>query len=172
MGEALHDVRCGMGHEGVLRLGASPRMRSDVQFAACAGMRIPQTFILPRHHTEDGSLPRTRLSISVAVFESKPTPHKKTDASRAHRPLARSLNLPRVAQGRHERMTTPYAVLAPQYNKSREGQLSQLYFNGLWQIRPRTTSPLMEYGEFNRGMQSFNGLPQTQPHRPALRGWR
>lgn len=116
--------------------------------------------------------PRTRLSISVAVFESKPTPHKKTDASRAHRPLARSLNLPRVAQGRHERMTTPYAALAPQYNKSREGQLSQLYFNGLWQIRPRTTSPLMEYGELNRGMQSFNGLPQTQPHRPALRGWR
>lgn len=97
---------------------------------------------------------------------------KKTEASRAHRPLARSLNLPRVVQGRHERMTAPHAALAPQYNKSREGQLSWLYFNGLWQIQPRATSPLTECGEFNRGIQSFNGLPQTQPHRPALRGWR
>lgn len=51
-----------------------------------------------RHRTKDGSFPRTC-------------------------PLARSLNLPRVAQGRHERMTTPRAALAPQYNKSRERQL-------------------------------------------------
>lgn len=139
---------------------------------------------------------RLRGNANTANFYSAPAPHRrrkspahstsdfgrgfqvetetaqKTEASRTHRPLARSLNLPRVAQGRHERMTTPYAALAPQYNKSREGQLSRLYFNGLWQIRPRTTSPLMEYGELNRGMQSFNGLPQTQPHRPALRGWR
>lgn len=172
MGEALHDVRCSMGREGVLRLGASPRMRSDVQFAACAETQMPQTSILPQHRTKDGSLPRTRLPISVAVFKSKPTPRKKAEASRAHRPLARSLNLPRVVQGRHERVTTPHAALAPQYNKSREGQLSWLYFNGLWQIQPRATSPLMEYGEFNRGIQSFNGLPQTQPHRPALQGWR
>lgn len=103
--------------------GATPRMRSDVQFAACAGMRMPQTSILPRHRTKDGSLPRTRLPISVAVFKSKPTPRKKAEASRAHRPLARSLSLPHVAQGRHERMTTPRAALAPQYNKSRERQL-------------------------------------------------
>lgn len=41
-------------------------------------------------------------------------------------PLARSLNLPRVVQGRHERMTTPHAALAPRYNKSRERQLSRL----------------------------------------------
>lgn len=41
-------------------------------------------------------------------------------------PLARSLSLPRVAQDRRERMTTPHAALAPQYNKSREGQLSRL----------------------------------------------
>lgn len=172
MGGPLHDVRCSMEHEGALRLGASPRMRSDVQFAACTRTRMPQASTLPRHRTKDGRLPHTRLSISVAVFESKPTPHKKTEASRAHRPLARSLNLPRVVQGRHERMTAPHAALAPQYNKSREGQLSWLYFNGLWQIQPRATSPLTECGEFNRGIQSFNGLPQTQPHRPALRGWR
>lgn len=74
-----------------------------------------------RNRTKDGSFPRTSP------------------------PPARSLNLPRVVQGRHERMATPHAALAPQYNKSREGQLSRLY---------------------------FNGLPQTQPHRPALRGWR
>ena len=54
-----------------------------------------------RHRTKDGSFPRTC-------------------------PLARSLNLPRVAQGRHERMTTPHAALAPRYNKSRERQLSRL----------------------------------------------
>lgn len=172
MGGPLHDVRYSMRHEGVLRLGASPRMRSDVQFAACAGMRMPQTSILSRHRTKDGSLPRTRLPISVAVFESKPTPHKKTEASRAHRPPARSLKLPRVAQDRRERVTTPHAALAPQYNKSREGQLSRLYFNGLRQIRPRATSPLTEYGELNRADQSFNELPQTQPHQQALRGWR
>lgn len=41
-------------------------------------------------------------------------------------PPARSLSLPRVAQDRRERMTTPHAALAPQYNKSREGQLSRL----------------------------------------------
>ena len=168
MGEALHDVRCGMGHEGVLRLGASPRMRSDVQFAACAGMRIPQTSILPRHRAKDGSLPRTRLPISVAVFKSKPTPRKKAEASRIHHPLARSLSLPRVAQGRHERVTTPHAALAPQYNKSQEGQLSRLYFNGLWQIQPRATSPLMEYGEFDRTDQPVDGLQQAQPRRPVL----
>lgn len=121
MDEPLHDVRCNMGHEGVLRLGGDPpRMRSDVQFAACTGMRMPQTSILSRHRTKDGSFPRTC-------------------------PLARSLSLPRVAQDRRERMTTPYAALAPQHNKSRERQLSRLY---------------------------FNELPQTQPHRPALRGWR
>lgn len=51
---------------------------------------------------------------------------QKTEGSRAHRPLACSLNLPRVVQGRHERMTTPHAALAPQYNKSRERQLSRL----------------------------------------------
>ncbi len=83
-------------------------------------------------------------------------------------PLARSLSLSRVAQGRHERMTTPHAALAPQYNKSRERQLSRLYFNGLWQIQPRATSPLMEYGEFDRTDQPVNGLQQAQPRRPAL----
>ncbi len=168
MDEPLHDVRCSMGHEGVLRLGASPRMRSDVQFAACAGMRMPQTSILPRHRAKDGSLPRTRLPISVAVFKSKPTPRKKAEASRIHHPLARSLSLPRVAQGRHERVTTPHAALAPQYNKSQEGQLSRLYFNGLWQIQPRATSPLMEYGEFDRTDQPVDGLQQAQPRRPVL----
>lgn len=139
---------------------------------------------------------RLRGNADAANFYSAPAPHKrrkppahstsdfgcgfrvetdtaqKTEGSRAHRPLARNLNLPRVVQGRHERMTAPHAALAPQYNKSREGQLSWLYFNGLWQIQPRATSPLTECGEFNRGIQSFNGLPQTQPHRPALRGWR
>lgn len=172
MGGPLHDVRCSMGHEGALRLGASPRMRSDVQFAACTGMRMPQTSILPRHRTKDGSLPRTRLPISVAVFKSKPTPSKKAEASRIHHPLVRGLSSPRTGKDQRERVTTPHAALAPQYNKSQEGQLSRLYFNGLWQIQPHTTSPLTEYGELNRGMQSFNGLPQTQPHRPALRGWR
>lgn len=167
MDEPLHDVRCSMGHEGVLRLGASPRMRSDVQFAACTGMRMLQTSILPRHRTKDGSLPRTRLPISVAVFKSKPAPHKRRKLP-AHRPLARSLNLPRVAQDRRERMTTPHAALAPQYNKSREGQLSRLYFNGLWQIQPRATSPLMEYGEFDRGNQPVNGLQQAQPRYAVL----
>ena len=96
-----------------------------------------------RHRTEDGSFPRTS-------------------------PLARSLSLSRVAQGRHERMTTPHAALAPQYNKSRERQLSRLYFNGLWQIQPRATSPLMEYGEFDRTDQPVNGLQQAQPRRPVL----
>ena len=172
MDEPLHDVRCTMGHEGVLRLGATPRMRSDVQFAACAGMQMPQASILSRHRTKDGRLPRTQLPISVAVFESKPAPHRRRKPPARIAPLARSLSSPRAGKDRHERMTTPYAALAPQYNKSRERQLSRLYFNGLWQIQPRTTSPLMEYGELNRGMQSFNGLPQTQPLRPALRGWR
>lgn len=51
---------------------------------------------------------------------------KKAEASRIHHPLACSLNLPRVVQGRHKRMTTPHAALAPQYNKSRERQLSRL----------------------------------------------
>lgn len=118
-------------------------MRSDVQFAACAGMRMPQASILSQHRTKDGSFPRTC-------------------------PLARSLNLPRVAQGRHERVTTPHAALAPQYNKSQEGQLSRLYFNGLWQIQPRATSPLMEYGEFDRTDQPVDGLQQAQPRRPVL----
>lgn len=80
----------------------------------------------------------------------------------------RSLSLPRVAQDRRERMTTPYAALAPQYNKSQEGQLSRLYFNGLWQIQPRATSPLMEYGEFDRTDQPVDGLQQAQPRRPVL----
>lgn len=168
MGEALHDVRYSMGHEGVLRLGASPRMRSDVQFAACAGMRIPQTFILPRHRTKDGSLPRTRLPISVAVFKSKPTPRKKAEASRIHHPPVRGLSLPRAGKDRRERVTTPHAALASQYNKSQEGQLSRLYFNGLWQIQPRATSPLMEYGEFDRTDQPVDGLQQAQPRRPVL----
>ena len=57
--------------------GRPPRMRSDVQFAACAGMRMPQASILSRHRTKDGRLPRTQLPISVAVFESKPAPHKR-----------------------------------------------------------------------------------------------
>ena len=155
MGEALHDVRCGMGHEGVLRLGASPRMRSDVQFAACAGMRIPQTFILPRHRTKDGRPPRTRLPISVAVFKSKPTPRKKAEASRIHHPLARSLNLPRVVQGRHERMTTPHAALAPQYNKSRERQLFRLPL--LWIAANSTARD-----------QSVDGMRRTQPRHTVL----
>lgn len=51
---------------------------------------------------------------------------QKTEASRIHHPLAHSLSLSRVAQGRHERMTTPHAALAPRYNKSRERQLSRL----------------------------------------------
>lgn len=51
---------------------------------------------------------------------------QKGGRPRAHRPLARRLNLPRVVQGRHDRMTTPHAALAPQYNKSRERQLSRL----------------------------------------------
>lgn len=129
---------------------------------------MPQTSILPRHRAKDGSLPRTRLPISVAVFKSKPTPRKKAEASRIHHPLARSLSLPRVAQDRRERMTTPHAALAPQYNKSQEGQLSRLYFNGLWQIQPRATSPLMEYGEFDRGNQPVNGLQQAQPRYAVL----
>ena len=37
--------------------GATPRMRSDAQFAACAGMRMPQTSILPRHRTKRRKLP-------------------------------------------------------------------------------------------------------------------
>lgn len=65
-------------------------------------------------------------------------------------------------------MTTPHAALAPQYNKSQEGQLSRLYFNGLWQIQPRATSPLMEYGEFDRGNQPVNGLQQAQPRYAVL----
>lgn len=93
---------------------------------------------------------------------------QKTEASRIHHPLARSLSLPRVAQGRHERVTTPHAALAPQYNKSQEGQLSRLYFNGLWQIQPRATSPLMEYEEFDRTDQPVDGLQQAQPRRPVL----
>lgn len=168
MGGPLHDVRCSMGHEGALRLGASPRMRSDVQFAACTGMRMPQTSILPRHRTKDGSLPRTRLPISVAVFKSKPTPSKKAEASRIHHPLVRGLSSPRTGKDRRERVTTPHAALAPQHNKSQEGQLSRLYFNGLWQIQPRATSPLMEYGEFDRTDQPVDGLQQAQPRRPVL----
>ena len=93
---------------------------------------------------------------------------QKTEASRAHHPLARSLSLSRVAQGRHERMTTPHAALAPRYSKSREGQLSRLYFNGLWQIQPRATSPLMEYGEFDRTDQPVDGLQQAQPRYAVL----
>ena len=159
-----------MRHRARRRTSArgEPPHASGGKFAACTGMRMPQTSILSRHRTKDGSLPHTRLPISVAVFESKPTPHKKTEASRAHRPLARSLKLPRVAQDRRERMTTPYAALAPQYNKSQEGQLSRLYFNGLWQIQPRATSPLMEYGEFDRTDQPVDGLQQAQPRRPVL----
>lgn len=159
MDEPLHDVRCNMGHEGVLRLGATPPPHA---------IRCP--------------IRRLRGNADAASFYSVPTPHKrrkapahstsdfgcgfrvetgtaqKTEASRAHRPLARSLSLSRVAQGRHERMTTPHAALAPQYNKSQEGQLSRLYFNGLWQIQPRATSPLMEYGEFDRTDQPVDGL--------------
>ena len=135
---------------------------------------------------------RLRGNANTANFYSAPAPHRrrkspahstsdfgrgfqvetetaqKTEASRAHRPLARSLNLPRVVQGRHERMATPHAALAPQYNKSRERQLSRLYFNGLWQIQPRATSPLIEYGEFDRTDQPVNGLQQAQPRRPVL----
>lgn len=59
-------------------------------------------------------------------FRAETCTTQKTEASRAHRPLARSLSLPRVAQDRRERMTTPHAALAPQYNKSRERQLSRL----------------------------------------------
>lgn len=171
----LHDVRCSMGHEGALRLGASPRMRSDVQFAACAGMRMPQTSILPRHHTKDGRLPHTRLSISVAVFESKPTPHKKTEASRTHRPLARSLCLPRVAQGRHDRMTTPHAALAPQYNKSRERQLSQL---SLQWIAANSTAPtsssglaISTLGICSSKMSRPKNLPQVTPTHGMFAAW-
>ena len=144
MDEPLHDVRCNMGHEGVLRLGGDP----------------PHAIRCP--------IRSLRGNADAANFYSAPASHKKTEASRAHRPLARSLSLPRVAQDRHERMTTPHAALAPQYNKSREGQLSRLYFNGLWQIQPRATSPLMEYGEFDRGNQPVNGLQQAQPRRPVL----
>ena len=142
-GEPLHDVRCGIEHEGVLRLGASPRMRPVAN-----------------------SPPARECGCRKLLF--CPGTAQKTEASRAHRPLARSLKLPRVAQDRRERMTTPYAALAPQYNKSQEGQLSQLYFNGLWQIQPRATSPLMEYGEFDRTDQPVDGLQQAQPRRPVL----
>lgn len=135
---------------------------------------------------------RLRGNADAANFYSAPAPHKRrkppahstSDFGRGSRvetdtaqkdgsfprtsPLARSLSLSRVAQGRHERMTTPHAALAPQYNKSRERQLSRLYFNGLWQIQPRATSPLMEYGEFDRTDQPVNGLQQAQPRRPVL----
>lgn len=171
MGGPLHDVRCSMGHEGALRLGASPAcvpMSNSPPAQECGCRKL---LFCPGTAQKAGGPAHSTFDFGCG-FRVETDTAQKADASRAHRPLARSLNLPRVAQGRHERMTTPYAVLAPQYNKSREGQLSQLYFNGLWQIRPRTTSPLTEYGEFNRDMQPFNGLPQTQPHRPALRGWR
>ena len=127
MDEPLHDVRCNMGHEGVLRLGGDPP-------PACYPM--------------SNSPPARECGCRKLLF--CPGTAQKTEASRAHRPLARSLKLPRVAQDRRERMTTPHAALAPQCNKSQEGQLSRLYFNGLWQIQPRATSPLMEYGEFDR----------------------
>lgn len=173
MDEPLHDVRCNMGHEGVLRLGGDPPACDPMsnspparERGCCKLLSCPGTALKTEASRALDFLFRLRFSSRNRHRA------KKAEASRAHRPLARSLKLPRVAQDRRERMTTPYAALAPQYNKSQEGQLSRLYFNGLWQIQPRATSPLMEYGELNRGMQSFNGLPQTQPHRPALRGWR
>lgn len=172
MDEPLHDVRCNMGHEGVLRLGATPphaircpirRLRGNADAASFYSVPTPhKRRKAPAHSTSDFG----------CGFRVETGTAQKTEASRTHRPLARSLNLPRVAQGRHERMTTPHAALAPQYNKSRERQLPGFHFNGLRQIRPRTTSPLTEYGELNRGMQSFNGLPQTQPRQQALQGWR
>lgn len=104
---------------------------------------MPQTSILSRHRTKDGSLPHTS-------------------------PLARSLKLPRAGKDRRERVTTPHAALAPQYNKSQERQFSGFHFNGLWQIQPRTTSPLMEYGEFDRTDQPVDGLQQAQPQYAVL----
>lgn len=146
----------------------------------------------PPPHAIRCPIRRLRGNADAASFYSVPTPHKRRKAP-AHStsdfgcgfqvetdtaqkggsfprtcPLARSLSLPRVAQGRHERVTTPHAALAPQYNKSQEGQLSRLYFNGLWQIQPRATSPLMEYGEFDRGNQPVNGLQQAQPRHTVL----
>lgn len=176
MDEPLHDVRCNMGHEGVLRLGATPPacdpMSNSPPARECGCRKL--LFCPDTAQKTEGS---RALNFRFRLRFSSRNRHRTKDGSFPRTcPLARSLKLPRVAQDRRERMTTPYAALAPQYNKSQEGQLSRLYFNGLWQIQrqiqPRTTSPLMEYGELNRGMQSFNGLPQTQPHRPALRGWR
>lgn len=93
---------------------------------------------------------------------------KEEARARIAHPLVRSLSSPRTGKDRRERVTTPHAALAPQYNKSQEGQLSRLYFNGLWQIQPRATSPLMEYGEFDRTDQPVDGLQQAQPRRPVL----
>lgn len=80
---------------------------------------------------------------------------QKAEASRAHRPLARSLSLPRVAQGRHERMTTPHAALAPQYNKSRERQLFRLSL--LWIAANSTARD-----------QSVDGMRRIQPRHTVL----